>query len=118
MTRRTLTGRPYLWRQRLPSSRPARGKFHRPRDAAPGNDSATRALWRRAWSDAARLGIADENLRVSIDRQVWNVRKGEDGSGIEEVPYDPQADSRGVDGGSDWHACSSSRRWRSARWWR
>jgi hypothetical protein len=23
---------------------------------------------------------------VSIDRQVWNVRKGEDGSGIEEVP--------------------------------
>jgi hypothetical protein len=22
------------------------------------------------------------------------------------VPYDPQADSRGGDGGSDWHACS------------
>ena len=26
----------------------ARGKFHGPRDAAQGNDSATRALWRRA----------------------------------------------------------------------
>jgi hypothetical protein len=34
------------------------------------------------------------------------------------VPHDAQADSRGGDGGSDWHACSGARRWRRSRWWR
>jgi len=32
----------------------ARGKFRRSGDTAPANDSATRALWRRARSDAGR----------------------------------------------------------------